>query len=58
MVEKLHGIRYMSTMVIEQLDPDLKTFFTVKSTFDLKKAEVMGKPRKTSKTKETPKRKR
>ena len=56
MVEKLRGIRYMSMMVIEQLDPDLKTFFTVKSTFDLKKAEVMGKPRKTSKTKETPKR--
>jgi molybdopterin-guanine dinucleotide biosynthesis protein A len=58
MVEKLRGIRYMSMMVIEQLDPDLKTFFTVKSTFDLKKAEVMGKPRKTSKTKKTTKRKR
>jgi molybdopterin-guanine dinucleotide biosynthesis protein A len=58
MVEKLRGIRYMSMMVIEQLDPDLKTFFTVKSTFDLKKAEVMGKPRKTFKTKETTKRRR
>jgi len=58
MVEKLRGIRYMSMMVIEQLDPDLKTFFTVKSTFDLKKAEVMGKPRKTSKTKEIIKRRK
>jgi molybdopterin-guanine dinucleotide biosynthesis protein A len=58
MVEKLRGIRYMSMMVIEQLDPDLKTFFSVKSTFDLKKAEVMGKPRKTSKTKEITKRRR
>jgi molybdenum cofactor guanylyltransferase len=58
MVEKLRGIRYMSMMVIEQLDPDLKTFFTVKSTFDLKKAEVMGKPRKTYKTKKITKRKR
>ncbi len=58
MVDKLRGVRYMSIMVIEQLDPDLKTFFTVKSTFDLKKAEVMGKPRKTSKTKENTQRKR
>ncbi len=51
MVEKLRGVRYMSMMVIEQLDPDLKTFFRVHTTFDLKKAAVMGKPRKTSKTK-------
>jgi molybdopterin-guanine dinucleotide biosynthesis protein A len=57
MIEKLRGVRYMSMMVIEQLDPDLKTFFTVKSTFDLKKAEVMGKPRKAFKTKEAIKRK-
>jgi molybdopterin-guanine dinucleotide biosynthesis protein A len=58
MIEKLRGVRYMSMMVIEQLDPDLKTFFIVKSTFDLKKAEVMGKTRKTFKTKEATKRKR
>lgn len=51
MVDKLRGVRYMSLMVIEQLDPDLKTFFTVKTPFDLKKAAVMGKPRKTAKTK-------
>jgi molybdenum cofactor guanylyltransferase len=57
MIEKLRGVRYMSTMVIEQLDPDLKTFFTVKSTIDLKKAEVMGKSRKAFKTKVTSKRK-
>jgi molybdopterin-guanine dinucleotide biosynthesis protein A len=55
MVEKLRGVRYMSTMVIEQLDPDLKTFFTVKTPLDLKKAAVMFKPRKTSKTKENKK---
>lgn len=53
MVEKLRGVRYMSMMVIEQLDPDLKTFFTVNTPLDLKKAAVMGKPRKTSKTKQT-----
>lgn len=50
MVERLRGVRYMSLMVIEQLDPDLKTFFRVKTSFDLKKAAVMGKPRKTAKT--------
>ena len=51
MVEKLRGVRYISTMVIEQLDPDFKTFFNVNTPLDLKKAAVMGKPRKTSKDK-------
>jgi molybdopterin-guanine dinucleotide biosynthesis protein A len=51
MVERLHGVRYISTMVIEQLDPDFKTFFNVNTPLDLKKAAVMGKPRKTSKDK-------
>ncbi len=51
MVERLRGVRYMSTMVIEQLDPDFKTFFNVNTTLDLKKATVMLKPRKTSKDK-------
>jgi molybdenum cofactor guanylyltransferase len=53
MVDKLRGVRYMSMMVIKQLDPDLKTFFTVNTPLDLRKATVMGKPRKTSKTKQT-----
>jgi len=53
MVDKLRGVRYMSMMVIEQLDPDFKTFFRVNTAFELKKAAVMGKPRKTSKTKQT-----
>jgi molybdopterin-guanine dinucleotide biosynthesis protein A len=53
MVEKLHGVRYISTMVIEQLDPDFKTFFYINTPLDLRKAAVMGKPRKTSKTKQT-----
>ena len=44
-VDKLHGIRYMSTMVIEQLDPDFKTFFRIITPLDLKKAVVMLKPR-------------
>ena len=45
MVDKLRGIRYMSTMVIEQLDPDFKTFFRVITPLDIKKAVVMLKPR-------------
>ena len=53
MVEKLHGVRYISTMVIEQLDPDFKTLFYINTPLDLRKASVMGKPRKTSKTKQT-----
>jgi molybdenum cofactor guanylyltransferase len=52
-VEKLRGVRYISTMVIEQLDPDFKTFFYVNTPLYLRKAAVMGKPRKTSKTKQT-----
>jgi molybdopterin-guanine dinucleotide biosynthesis protein A len=50
MVERLRGVRYMSTMVIEQLDPDFKTFFRIITPLDLKKAVVMLKPR-TSKSK-------
>lgn len=53
MVENLRGVRYISTMVIEQLDPDFKTFFYINTPLDLRKAAVMGKPRKTSKTKQT-----
>jgi molybdopterin-guanine dinucleotide biosynthesis protein A len=49
MVDRLHGVRYISTMVIEQLDPDLKTFFTINTPLDLKKAQVMLKPRIVSK---------
>jgi len=52
MVERLRGVRYVSTMVIEQLDPDLKTFFNVNTSLDLKKAAVLLKPRKTSKKKQ------
>jgi hypothetical protein len=46
MIEKMRGVRYISTMVIQQLDPDLRTFFNVKTSMDLKKAGVMIKPRR------------
>jgi molybdopterin-guanine dinucleotide biosynthesis protein A len=51
MVEKLRGVRYLSTMVIEQIDPDFKSFFTATTPADLRKASAM------SKTKAAPKKK-
>jgi molybdopterin-guanine dinucleotide biosynthesis protein A len=41
MVDKLKGVRYVSTLVLEQLDPDLKTFFNINTPVDLRKAEHM-----------------
>jgi molybdopterin-guanine dinucleotide biosynthesis protein A len=43
MVDKLRGVRYVSTMVLQQLDPELRTFFNVNTPLDLKKAEHMLK---------------
>jgi molybdopterin-guanine dinucleotide biosynthesis protein A len=47
MIEKLIGVRYISTLVIQQLDPDLRTFFNINTPIDLKKAAVLAKPKKT-----------
>ncbi|MCW4003237.1 MAG: molybdenum cofactor guanylyltransferase [Candidatus Bathyarchaeota archaeon] len=46
MVNRLRGVRYISTLVIEQLDPDLRTFFNVNTALDLKKAATMIKHEK------------
>jgi molybdopterin-guanine dinucleotide biosynthesis protein A len=46
MIEKLRGVRYVSTLVIQQLDPELRTFFNINTPADLKKAMAMVKPRK------------
>jgi len=46
MIEKLIGVRYVSTLVIQQLDPELRTFFNINTPADLKKAIAMVKPRK------------
>jgi molybdopterin-guanine dinucleotide biosynthesis protein A len=43
MIENLRGVRYVSTMVLEQLEPDLLTFFNVNTLQDLKKAESILK---------------
>jgi molybdopterin-guanine dinucleotide biosynthesis protein A len=47
MVGKLRGVRYLSTLVVQELDDDLKTFFRVKGPVDLKRAEILVNPRKT-----------
>ncbi len=43
MVDRLQGVRYVSTLVLQQLDPKLRTFFNINTPLDLKKAELMLK---------------
>lgn len=47
MVEKLRGVRYISTLVLQQFDPKLTFFFKINTPLDLKTAEHLLK--KTSK---------
>ncbi len=49
LADRLHCVRYLSTMVVEQLDDDLKSFFRVLTTLDIKKTAVLSKPRIRSK---------
>jgi molybdopterin-guanine dinucleotide biosynthesis protein A len=42
----MRGVRYVSTMVVEQLDPDFRTFFRVRTPLDLKKAASLLKPKR------------
>jgi len=41
MVKSLRGVRYISTLVLQQLDPELRTFFNVNAPLDLKRAELI-----------------
>ena len=43
MIASLKGVRYVSTMVLQQLDPKLLTFFNVNNPEDLRRAEQMMK---------------
>ena len=43
LIERLRGVRYVSTMVIQQLDPELLTFFNVNTPADLNKAVALVK---------------
>ncbi len=48
MIDAMRGVRYVSTLVIQELDVELKTFFNVNTPLDLRRAEAMYKPRMTS----------
>jgi len=41
MVDRLRGVRYVSTLVLQQLDAELRTFFNVNTLLDLRRAESM-----------------
>lgn len=41
MIDCLRGVRYISTLVLQQIDVDLKVFFNVNTLLDMKKAETM-----------------
>jgi molybdopterin-guanine dinucleotide biosynthesis protein A len=43
MIDNLSGVRYVSTMVLEQMEPKLLTFFNINTPQDLKKAESILK---------------
>jgi len=41
MLDRLQCVRYVSTLVLQQLDPELRTFFNINTPLDLKRAEQM-----------------
>ncbi len=46
MIERLRGVRYMSSLVFEEIDPDMRSFFRVITPVDLKRAVVMLTPKR------------
>ncbi len=47
MIEKMRFVRYISTLVIQQLDPNLEGFFNINTPLDLKRATSILKAKKT-----------
>jgi molybdopterin-guanine dinucleotide biosynthesis protein A len=43
MIARLRGVRYISTVVLRQVDPKLLTFFNINTLRDMKKAESLLK---------------
>lgn len=43
MIEKMRSVRYISTLVFQQFDHELKTFFNINTPLDLRKAETVLK---------------
>jgi molybdopterin-guanine dinucleotide biosynthesis protein A len=50
MIDKMQSIRYVSTIVLQQLDPELETFLNINTPLDLRKAENMLKHREKRKS--------
>jgi molybdopterin-guanine dinucleotide biosynthesis protein A len=50
MVSGLQGVRYISTLILKQLDPESRTFFNVNTPLDFKKAEALLTSKKNSST--------
>jgi molybdopterin-guanine dinucleotide biosynthesis protein A len=46
-VDKMRGVRYISMLVFEQIDSEMKSFFRINNPLDLKKAAMMLKPKKS-----------
>lgn len=46
MISLLRGVRYLSTLVIKEIDPKMLTFFNINIPIDLKRAEVIIKRNK------------
>jgi molybdopterin-guanine dinucleotide biosynthesis protein A len=43
MIARMHNVRYVSTLVLQQLDPKLYTFFNINTQVDLKHGETLLK---------------
>jgi len=43
MISLLKGIRYISTLVVEKIDPKMHTFVNINAPLDLKRAETLAK---------------
>lgn len=43
MIEEMRNVRYISTIVLQQFDPKLSTFFNINTPNDLRQAEAMIK---------------
>jgi molybdopterin-guanine dinucleotide biosynthesis protein A len=48
-IDRLCHVRYVSTLVFEQIDPELKTFFNINNPIDLRKAEKIDKMQNANK---------
>lgn len=45
MIERLSRIRYLSTLVINEIDPEMQTFFNINTATDLKRAQAILRAR-------------